>query len=63
SALDALEAKPQDAQDENKETPVEEIQKLEHEDEIRIEHMKGDDTVYADLGISKKDYPTVKSTW
>ncbi|KAI7503284.1 hypothetical protein KC367_g1740 [Hortaea werneckii] len=63
SALDALEAKPQDAQDENKETPVEEIEKLEHEDEIRIEHMKGDDTVYADLGISKKDYPTVKSTW
>ncbi|RMY78365.1 hypothetical protein D0863_00731 [Hortaea werneckii] len=63
SALDALEAKPQDAQDENKETPAEEIEKLEHEDEIRIEHMKGDDTVYADLGISKKDYPTVKSTW
>ncbi|KAI7318916.1 hypothetical protein KC315_g9901 [Hortaea werneckii] len=63
SALDALEAKPQDAQSENKETPAEEIEKLEHEDEIRIEHMKGDDTVYADLGISKKDYPTVKSTW
>lgn len=63
SALDALAAKPQDAEDDNKETPAEEIKKLEHEDEIRIEHMKGDDTVYVDLGISKKEYPSVKSTW
>jgi len=23
----------------------------------------GDDTVFADLGINKKDYPAVKTTW
>ena len=42
---DALEkaAKPQDGEDQKseKETPLEEIEKLEHEDEIRVEHLKG----------------------
>ncbi|KAK5705522.1 hypothetical protein LTR97_002641 [Elasticomyces elasticus] len=52
-----------DEKDESKETPVEELEKLEHEDELRIEHLKGDDTVYLDLGISAKDYPSVKTTW
>ncbi|KAK3068349.1 hypothetical protein LTR53_014165 [Teratosphaeriaceae sp. CCFEE 6253] len=46
-----------------KETPAEELEKLEHEDELRIQHLKGDDTVYLDLGISAKDYPSVKTTW
>lgn len=27
----------------HKDTPLEEIEKLEHEDEIRIEHLKGSD--------------------
>lgn len=27
--------------DEKKETPLEEMEKLEHEDEIRVEHLKG----------------------
>ncbi|KAK0249556.1 hypothetical protein B0A54_15944 [Friedmanniomyces endolithicus] len=52
-----------DEKDESKETPVEELEKLEHEDELRIQHLKGDDTVYLDLGISAKDYPSVKTTW
>jgi len=52
-----------DENDDSKETPVEELEKLEHEDELRIEHLKGDDTVYLDLGISAKDYPSVKTTW
>ena len=36
-------AKPQEGEDEKpeKETPLEEIEKLEHEDEIRVAHLKG----------------------
>lgn len=43
---DALEkaAKPQDGEEEKpeKETPLEEMETLEHEDEIRVEHLKGE---------------------
>ncbi|PSK56711.1 hypothetical protein B9Z65_6335 [Elsinoe australis] len=59
----ALEATKKDENDDKKETPGEELEKLEHEDEIRIKHLKGDDTIFADLGISKKDYPDVATTW
>ncbi|KAF2102333.1 tetrapyrrole biosynthesis, uroporphyrinogen III synthase [Rhizodiscina lignyota] len=45
------------------ETPAEEIAELENEDEIRVEHLHGDDTVFDDLGISHKDYPKVLTTW
>lgn len=64
----------------DKETPLEEIEKLEHEDELRVEHLHGtllgslpdamfanqlpgDDSVYDDLKISKKEYPQVATTW
>ncbi|KAF7671906.1 hypothetical protein GT037_010129 [Alternaria burnsii] len=47
----------------DKETPQEEIEKLEHEDELRVEHLHGDDSVYDDLKISKKEYPQVATTW
>jgi hypothetical protein len=30
----------------DKETPQEEIEKLEHEDELRVEHLHGDDSSY-----------------
>ncbi|KAK5137980.1 hypothetical protein LTR08_005777 [Meristemomyces frigidus] len=60
SGLDALDG---DKKDGAKETALEEIEKLEHEDELRVEHMQGDDTVFVDLGISKKDYPKVMTTW
>ncbi|KAF2157860.1 hypothetical protein K461DRAFT_290132 [Myriangium duriaei CBS 260.36] len=59
----ALEATKKDQQDEQKETPEEEIEKLENEDQIRIKHLKGDDTIFADLDVSKKDYPDVATTW
>ncbi|KAK1918968.1 hypothetical protein P3342_001098 [Pyrenophora teres f. teres] len=39
----------------DKETPLEEIEKLEHEDELRVEHLHGDDSVYDDLKISKRN--------
>ncbi|KAJ4356984.1 hypothetical protein N0V95_002856 [Ascochyta clinopodiicola] len=47
----------------DKETPKEEIEQLEHEDELRVEHLKGDDSVFEDLKISKDDYPKVPTTW
>ncbi|KAH0164285.1 hypothetical protein KCU67_g5218, partial [Aureobasidium melanogenum] len=59
----ALEATSNDQKSDNKETPQEEIEKLEHEDELRVEHLKGDDTVFADLGLSHKEYPSVPTTW
>ena len=36
-------AKPQDGEDQKpeKETPLEEIEKLEHEDELRVSHLEG----------------------
>ena len=60
---DNLEPNAKDQKDDSKETPQEEIEKLEHEDEIRVENLKGDDTVFADLGISSKEYPKVMTTW
>ncbi|KAH3919897.1 hypothetical protein HBI56_032400 [Parastagonospora nodorum] len=47
----------------DKETPQEELEKLEHEDELRVEHLHGDDSIFDDLKISKKDYPKVPTTW
>ncbi|KAH9827579.1 hypothetical protein Tdes44962_MAKER02837 [Teratosphaeria destructans] len=62
SGLDAVEPTQKDAKHSSKETPVEELEKLEHEDDLRVEHLQGDSTVYLDLDVSGKDYP-VKSTW
>lgn len=58
-----LEPTSKDEKDDAKETPAEELEKLEHEDDLRVEHMKGDDTIFADLGISSKEYPKVMTTW
>ena len=74
-----LDPAPKDEKNEAKETPQEELEKLEHEDEERVENLKGkfsfqaiptntnkpigDDTVFADLGISSKDYPKIMTTW
>ncbi|CAO2654407.1 Nn.00g111400.m01.CDS01 [Neocucurbitaria sp. VM-36] len=46
----------------DKETPQEELEKLEHEDELRIQHLHGDDSVFDDLKISKNEYPKVPTT-
>ncbi|KAL8711080.1 MAG: hypothetical protein Q9220_004461 [cf. Caloplaca sp. 1 TL-2023] len=52
-----------DDEKEKKDEPKAEMEKLEHEDEIRVEHLKGDDTVFEDLGLSSKDYPKLQTTW
>ncbi|EME80747.1 uncharacterized protein MYCFIDRAFT_98945 [Pseudocercospora fijiensis CIRAD86] len=58
-----LDPAPGDEKDENKETPQEELEKLEGEDEHRVDNLKGDDTIFADLGISSKEYPKILTTW
>ncbi|MCJ1462774.1 hypothetical protein MMC07_001377 [Pseudocyphellaria aurata] len=47
----------------DKDTPLEEMEKLEQEDELRVEHLKGDDSVFVDLGLSSKEYPKIQTTW
>ncbi|KAF4548930.1 Hypothetical protein D9617_24g016430 [Elsinoe fawcettii] len=59
----ALEQAKKDENDGKKESPEEALEKLENEDQIRINHLKGDDTIFEDLGISKNDYPDVATTW
>lgn len=46
-----------------KETPKEELERLEDEDQIRVEHLHGDETVFDDLHVSKREYPDVMTTW
>lgn len=59
----AVQAEEKDEQNEKIETPNEEMEKLEGEDSQRVEALRGDDSVFDDLGISKKDYPAVMTTW
>ncbi|MCJ1471679.1 hypothetical protein MMC13_000319 [Lambiella insularis] len=47
----------------NKDTALEEIEKLEHEDEVRVEHLKGNDSVFEDLDLSSKEYSKIPTTW
>ncbi|KAF4300767.1 hypothetical protein GTA08_BOTSDO10847 [Botryosphaeria dothidea] len=58
----ALEPKSKD-QKAGKEEPEEELEKLEHEDELRVQHLHGNDTVFDDLKLSKDEYPKVPTTW
>ncbi|KAF2487340.1 hypothetical protein BDY17DRAFT_288769 [Neohortaea acidophila] len=58
-----LDPTPKDEEDDTKATPQEELEKLQDEDESRVENLKGDDTIFEDLGISSKEYPKVMTTW
>jgi hypothetical protein len=33
------------------------------QDHDRVEHLKEDDPVFADLGLSSKEYPKMQTTW
>ncbi|KAI1812547.1 hypothetical protein GGS20DRAFT_557444 [Poronia punctata] len=50
---------------EDKEKPVEELEKLEDEDTHRMEDLKGDDStaIFADLDARAKDYPKLPTTF
>ena len=64
---DALEkaANPQVEEDQkaDKETPLEEIEKLENEDDHRVKGLDNNHAVFADLGLSLKEYPNMQTTW
>jgi len=45
-----------------KESAVEKLEKLKYEDDLRIEHTHGADTIFADLSVSTQDYPLM-TTW
>jgi uroporphyrinogen-III synthase len=53
----------EDQKNGDKMTPEEELNRLEEEEEARIEHLHGDDSIFDDLHIDKTDYPHVLSTW
>ena len=50
-------------EEEKKDTPLQEMEKLESEDEIRVKHLAGDDSVFKDLGLSKKEHPGLQTSW
>ncbi|KAF9892948.1 hypothetical protein FE257_000540 [Aspergillus nanangensis] len=43
--------------------PGEELEKLEQENEERVDNLRGDDAVYEDLGYHAKQHPQVPTTW
>ena len=47
------------------EEPLEEMETLEHEDTLRMQHLAGDDSsaIFADLEARAKDYPPLKTTF
>ncbi|KGO74579.1 hypothetical protein PITC_002240 [Penicillium italicum] len=47
----------------HEEEPGQELEKLSDENEHRVDALKGDDTVYEDLGYHAKNYPKVPTTW
>ncbi|KUJ14895.1 uncharacterized protein LY89DRAFT_735956 [Mollisia scopiformis] len=59
----ATEEMSKDKKDDEKETPSEELEKLEEEDHDRVEGLKEDDPVFADLGLSSKEYHKLQTTW
>ncbi|KAI9654595.1 MAG: hypothetical protein M1831_005356 [Alyxoria varia] len=58
----AVEQTTRDAKHE-KETPAGEMERLEGEDEVRANKLEGADAIFADLGLSRNDYPNLKVSW
>lgn len=59
----AVEEMSKDQKDDSKDKPEEELDHLEEEDHDRVENLKEHDPVFADLGLSAKEYSKMKSTW
>ncbi|KAJ5820117.1 hypothetical protein N7474_005708 [Penicillium riverlandense] len=49
--------------EEHEQEPGQEIEKLEQENENRVESLQGDQTIYQDLGLEAQKYPSLKTTW
>lgn len=52
-------------QEQGKDDPLKQIEDLEHEDEIRVQHLdaQGKDAIFADLRLHVVEYPKVQTTW
>ncbi|KAI4213405.1 MAG: hypothetical protein LQ351_003905 [Letrouitia transgressa] len=61
-ALEKASVQQPDDEKQAKDTPQEELEKLDAEDEFRVQHLKGDDSVFKDLGLSSKEYPKLQTT-
>ena len=59
----AVDEMSKDEKDDTKAKPEEELEQLEEEDHDRVDHLKESDPVFADLGLSAKEYEKMKSTW
>ncbi|KIW05782.1 uncharacterized protein PV09_03637 [Verruconis gallopava] len=46
-----------------KESLGQELEKLENEDQIRVDRLDGEDAVFKDLHVGKEQYSAVKTTW
>ncbi|KAJ5154484.1 uncharacterized protein N7500_009923 [Penicillium coprophilum] len=47
----------------HEEEPGQELEKLEDENEHRVDALQGDETIYEDLGFHAKNYPKLATTW
>ncbi|KAK2759827.1 hypothetical protein FQN54_002561 [Arachnomyces sp. PD_36] len=47
----------------DKEAPKEEIEQLEHENEVRADQLGGDHAIFNDLSLNAEKYPKVFTTW
>lgn len=66
SGLDkAMQPDEKDNKSQDKEQPIEEMEKLEEEDIERMEHLGKDasEAIFADLGTQAKGYPTLQTTF
>lgn len=45
------------------EATVEEIKRLEDEDKMRVRHLNGNEAVFVDLELDKKEFAEIGSTW
>ena len=59
----SLDEMSKDEKNDKKEKPEDEIEQLLDEEHDRVDKLKEDDPVFADLGLSSKEYQKMKTTW
>ena len=59
----ATKAQDEDEQNDKKVTPLEEMEKLENEDEHRVQSLGVNAAVFTDLGLSSKEFSKVRTSW
>lgn len=45
------------------EATIEEMERLKDEDEMRVRHLNGNEAVFVDLELDKKEFAGIGSTW